>query len=185
MIAQAQLFVLCTVAAEAIITLSGGLLCGSSAAIWNSSRSDIRLCLFWASQVLPSESDSFDSRHVLHLRRDGRPTERPLLDTHSRRRRVSRDALRPVSNRVDGRNKPILTTMMLAGHRLVRVYGFGVQRKVFSPKVIVWAVFVGLETEDMCVEDKTVVVPEGSILLATPVSSPDRGFDERETFGPL
>ena len=33
-------------------------------------------------------------------------------------------------------------------------------------------------------EDKTLVVPEGSIPLATPVSSPDRGFDERETLGP-
>ena len=29
---------------------------------------------------------------------------------------------------LDGRNKSILTTMMLVGHRLVRVYGFGAQR---------------------------------------------------------
>ena len=35
-----------------------------------------------------------------------------------------------------------------------------------------------------CVEDKTLVVPEGSIPLATPVSSPDCWFDERETLGP-
>ena len=27
---------------------------------------------------------------------------------------------------IDGKNKPILTTMMIAGHRLVRFYGFGV-----------------------------------------------------------
>ena len=56
--------------------------------------------------------------------------------------------------------------------------------KCFSPKVIVWAVFVGLETEATCVEDKTLVVPESPIPLATPVSSLDRGFDERETLGP-
>ena len=52
---------------------------------------------------------------------------------------------------LDERNKPILTTMMLAGHLLVRVYGFGVQRRIFSPKVIVLAVCVGLEAEDTCV----------------------------------
>ena len=72
---------------------------------------------------------------------------------------------------LNGRNKPILTTMMLAGHRWVRVHGFGVQRQIFSPTVIVWAVFVDLETEDMCGEEKTLVVPEGSILLATAVFS--------------
>ena len=57
------------------------------------------------------------------------------------------------------------------------------RRQFLSPKVIVLAVFVGPETEDTCVEDKTLVVPMGATLLATPVSSPDRGF-ERETLGP-
>ena len=57
------------------------------------------------------------------------------------------------------------------------------RRQFLSPKVIVLAVFVGLETEDTCVEDKTLVVPKGATPLATPVSSPDRGF-ERETLGP-
>ena len=33
-----------------------------------------------------------------------------------------------------------------------------------------------LETEYTCGEDKTLVVPEGSIPLATPVSLPDREF---------
>ena len=46
----------------------------------------------------------------------------------------------------------------------------------FSLKVIELTVFMGPET---CVEDKTLVVTP----LTTPVSSPDRGFDERETLG--
>ena len=36
---------------------------------------------------------------------------------------------------LDGKNQPILTTMMLAGHRFVRVHGFGVQRQIFSRTV--------------------------------------------------
>ena len=76
---------------------------------------------------------------------------------------------------LDGRHQHILTTLMVAGHRSVRVYGFGVQRRNFSPKVIVLAVFVRLEAEDTCVEDKTLVVPKGATPLTTPVSSPDRG----------
>ena len=84
---------------------------------------------------------------------------------------------------LDGRHQHILTTLMVAGHRSVRVYGFGVQRRNVSPKVIVLAVFVRLEAEDTCVEDKTLVVPKGATPLTTPVSPPDRGFDERETLG--
>ena len=41
-----------------------------------------------------------------------------------------------------------------------------------------------LEAEDACEEEKTPVMPEGSIHLATPVSSPDREFDEGETLDP-
>ena len=33
---------------------------------------------------------------------------------------------------LDGRHHPFLRTMMLAGHRLVRVYGFGAQMRIFS-----------------------------------------------------
>ena len=59
---------------------------------------------------------------------------------------LSRDALSPVTPTglewLDGRNQPILTTMMLAGRRLVRVYGFGAQMRIFPPEVIVWVVFV-------------------------------------------
>ena len=52
-----------------------------------------------------------------------------------------------------------------------------------SPTVILSAIFVGLEAEDACGEGKTPVMPLGSIPLTTPVSSPDRGFDEGETSG--
>ena len=40
------------------------------------------------------------------------------------------------------RHHPILTTKMLAGHRLVRVCGLGAQMRIFSPEVTVWAVFI-------------------------------------------
>ena len=52
--------------------------------------------------------------------------------------------------RLDKRHQPFLTTMMLAGHRLVRVDGFGAQMRIFSPEVTVWAVFVDLESEVTC-----------------------------------
>ena len=85
---------------------------------------------------------------------------------------------------LDGKTKPVLTTMMVAGHRLVRVYGFGVQRRIFSPKVIVRAVLVALETEDTNEEGETPGLPEGSAPPATPVASLGCRFDERETLIP-
>ena len=55
---------------------------------------------------------------------------------------------------LDGKNKPFLTTMMVAGLRLVRVYGVGVERRIFSSKIIVRAVLVALETKDTYEEDE-------------------------------
>ena len=62
------------------------------------------------------------------------------------------------------------------------VCGFGVQRRIFSPKVIGWAVFVALETEDTCQDGRTLGLPEGPTPLATPVTSPGHRFDARETW---
>ena len=75
---------------------------------------------------------------------------------------------------LDGKDQPILTTMMLAGHRLVRVYRFGAQMRIFSPEVIVWAVFVDLETEVTCEEYETHGLPVSSTSVAAPVTSPGR-----------
>ena len=122
--------------------------------------------------------DSFDSRHVLHLSKDGRWTLAPNVDVYPEMLLVPSAT---GSVWLDGRNTPNLTTMMVAGHRLVRVYGFGAQRRIFSPRVVVWEVFVALETEVTCEEGKTPGLPEGSTPLATPVTSPGRRFDERET----
>ena len=41
---------------------------------------------------------------------------------------------------LDGRRQLILTTMMLAGHRLVRFYGFLAQMRIFTPEVTLSAV---------------------------------------------
>ena len=67
---------------------------------------------------------------------------------------------------LDGRNQPILTTTMLAGHRLVKFVDFGVQRQIFSP--------VDLETEVTCEEYKTHGLPVSSTPVAVPVTSPGR-----------
>ena len=67
---------------------------------------------------------------------------------------------------------------MLAGRRLVRVYGFGVQRRIFSPKVVVRTVLGALETEDTCEEGETPGLLEGSTPPATPVTSPGCRYDE-------
>ena len=56
--------------------------------------------------------------------------------------------------------------------RLVRVYGFGVQRRIFSSKIIVRAVLVALGTKHTNEEDETPGLPEGSTPSATPITSP-------------
>ena len=71
--------------------------------------------------------------------------------------------------------------MVLAGHRLVRFYGFGVQTKFFSPTVIVWVVFVALETEDTCVEGR-VPVP-GQLHLSWDRSHTWAALDRTRTGG--
>ena len=87
---------------------------------------------------------------------------------------------------VDGRQQLILTTMMVAGHRLVRVYGFGAQNaQFFSLVVAVWAVFVDLETEVSCEKFETPGLPESPTPAAKPVSSPGRRIaSELEELGP-
>ena len=83
------------------------------------------------SQVLSPASDfedSFDKSHVLHFH-----VHPEMLLVPSATGLVW----------LEGRNQPILTTMMLAGHRPERVYGSGAQMCIFSPEVIVWAGFRG------------------------------------------
>ena len=90
----------------------------------------------------------------------GRPSERPLLDSLSPDGDAHPETLfAPAATGLvwlDGRHHPILTTMMLAGPRLVRVYGFGPQNAIFlSCSHCVGAVFVDLESEVMCEKCKT------------------------------
>ena len=76
---------------------------------------------------------------------------------------------------LDGRHRPIL-----AGHRLVRVYGVGA-----PPEVSVWSVFVDLESEVTCERYKTPGLPESPTPAATSVTSPGRRIaSELEELGP-
>ena len=102
-----------------------------------------------------------------------------FLDSHSRRRRESRCPRFPLATgpvRLNERNNPFLTTMMLAGRPFDQFYEFGVQRRAFnfSQEIIARAVFGAQETEDTCEEG------EGFAPLAVPATPPvledDKGF---------
>ena len=81
--------------------------------------------------ALPSPTDSensFDSRHAQHHGKDVRFSDRPLLDSHSRWRRV------PRAGRI------WLNEMMPAGRHMERAYEFGAHKRILlSPEVIVRA----------------------------------------------
>ena len=110
-------------------------------------------------------------------------TTRKRCDSHSRWRRVSRDPASFASEWLNEMNDPILTTMMPAGRRLERVYGFGALRRIsLSPEVIVRGFLGAQETEDTCREGETAGMPEAS-PLPTPDTSPGRGIDERDLVG--
>ena len=77
--------------------------------------------------------------------------------------------------RLYGRHQPLLTTMMHAGHRLVRVHGLGAQLRIFSPEFTVWAVFVDLDSEITCEKFKDAGAVAGAQhVAATPVTSSGR-----------
>ena len=163
-IAQALQCVLCTVPAEAILTLSGGVLCGIGlvSSLWALLRSAQRsgipaaaifVCVVMGKMIAveyEEEARFFHQRVILRIasiaamfytskEMDDPPNGAFGLSLHTATcfQRCFQSRQQTGLVWLDGRNKLSLTTMMLAGHCLVRVYGFGVQMQIFFPEVIV------------------------------------------------
>ena len=116
-----------------------------------------RLCWTWAKMMAVEyegeagffhSEDSFDSRHVQHHQKDVRFSERPLLDSHSRWRLVTRAPSSPAGNNNMAQREERTYPDDSAWSRVTNSELTGAF--LLSPEVIVRAVLGAQETEDTC-----------------------------------
>ena len=147
----------------------------------------------WRSRALSPASDSedsFDGLHTQHHQQDVQLFERLVLDSPSRRRRVSRAPPSPAGNGrsvwLNDRNAPILTTMMPVGRPLERVYEFGARRRIqLTLEAIVRSALGAPEMEDTCRESETPESPErGTPAVPRLATLPGRGFNDEDSLAP-